>query len=144
MGLRAVEVWHFGSGPSDHSPPGAGQQRSAVLALGGAPAERQHCGSLCCMPEPPVHVCISTVRSCSTSTGQGDSIGLPGERIFPLSISSKCAFIHREPVTEMGRRLGLVRMCGYGRPLRNFFRNIILAIEYGSCFHDKSPRLSEF
>lgn len=47
------------------------------------------------MPEPPVHVCISPARSCSTSPGQGDSIGLPGERIFPLSISSKCLYSQR-------------------------------------------------
>lgn len=62
-------------------------------------AERQYCGCLCCMPEPPIHVCISIVRSCSTFTGQGDYIGLSGERIFTaasLSISSKFAFIYRE------------------------------------------------
>lgn len=119
-------------GHSEQSPPGAGQQRSGLLGLGGAPAQRGSVVGVCCMPEPPIHVCISTVRSCLGFfffTGQGDYIGLPGERI--LTAASLNAFwpllrwVHQVSLRlftgrtdgKDGGRLGLVPICGYQKPL---------------------------
>lgn len=159
MVLRGVEVWYLGSGPvaANTVHRGAGQQRSGPLALGGAPAQRGSIVGVCCMPEPPIHVCISTVLSCSYCflffnfrRSVGDYIGLPGERVSTaasLSPSSKfCVYPRGEPMTDSG---GLVRfsmdMWKRKAALTTLTSLSVssLYLNIFSCYRGKSPELSE-
>lgn len=158
MVLRGVEVWYSGSGlvavNTVHR--GAGQRRSGPLALGGAPAQRGSIVGVCCMPEPPIHVCISTVLSCSCFfyfvifAGLGDYIGLPAKRVSTaasLSPSSKfCVYPQGEPMTDSGvlvrfsmdvwkRKAALTTLTSLS--VSSLHLNIL------SCYRGKSPELSE-